>query len=126
MVVYTSPFTDNAISRLPAGGHVVARGRSKRRPRTFVTDYWPAGGKCYSAARCVARDADLAVTGTGARSVKRARLADDGLAGRKPMLLLRMPGLLLRLAERAFCALLLKLPPRLPRFSEPVGTRAPV
>ena len=75
----------------------------------------------------MAREADLAVTGTGARSVERARRADDRLAGRKPMLLLRFVGLLLlRLAERQLVALLLKLPPRMTRFSEPVGTRPPL
>ncbi len=36
---------------------------------------------------------------------------------RKPILLLRLPGsLLLRLAERQFCALLFQLPPRSTRF----------
>ena len=36
---------------------------------------------------------------------------------RKPMLLLRLPGLLLlRLADRRFCALLFQSPPRLTRF----------
>ena len=43
------------------------------------------------------------------------------------LLLLRLRlRLRLRLAERAFCALLLKLPPRMTRFSEPVGTRPPL
>ena len=75
--------------------------------------------------RTVAQDADLAVTDTGTRSVEHARLVDDGLAGRNPMLLLRLSGLLsLRFAERQFAALLFQLPPRMTRFSEPVGTRA--
>ena len=43
-----------------------------------------------------------------------------GLARRKPMLLLRLVGLLLlRFAARAFCALLFHVPPRRTRF-EPV------
>ena len=43
----------------------------------------------------------------------------DGLAGRKPRLPLRLPGVFLfRFAERAFLAVLFHDPPRFTRFSE--------
>jgi len=46
----------------------------------------------------------------------------DAFAGRTPRLLLRIVGaLLLRFADRAFAAVLLKLPPRLTRFEAPVA-----
>jgi hypothetical protein len=76
--------------------------RTNNRPRTFGEPTSPQAARTIRPQQSlVAQDANLAVTRTGARSVEHARLAGDGLAGRKPMLLLRLSGLLsLRFAER--------------------------